>query len=197
MSRTHCQQGKNTGATYPQWWGGNKRWVQRPEGEEGGRGEPPPFCLARGEWKKNVSHRVNRWPFFFARHDNDQWFSCWNTTFLSVRKIVATQTFISSSGKNKLFKKTDPCFFKDNYFLKNLYWFFCHLRVSEVIQVWHTLTPKNYMRFWMSVFWCFILGPSGGFLNYFFWMRCHAGRIPIVNREKNTGPRTPPPAKKR
>ena len=44
----------------------------------------------------------------------------------------------------------------------------------------------------MSVFWCFILGPSGGFLNYFFLMRCHAGRIPIVNREKNTGPRTPP-----
>jgi hypothetical protein len=93
----------------------------------GGRGEPPPFCLARGEWKKNVSHRVNRWPFFSARRDNDQWFSCWNTTFLSVRKIVATQTFISSSGKNKLFKKTDPCFFKDNYFLKNLYWFFLSL----------------------------------------------------------------------
>ena len=44
----------------------------------------------------------------------------------------------------------------------------------------------------MSVFWCFILGPSGGFLNYFFLMRCHAGRIPIVNREKTRG-HVPPP----
>ena len=29
----------------------------------------------------------------------------------------------------------------------------------------------------------------------FFWMRCHAGRIPIVNRGKKHGATSPPPAK--
>jgi hypothetical protein len=63
-----------------------------------------------------------------------------------------------------------------------------------VIQVWHTPTQKNYMRFRMRVFLCFILRPSGvpsaifnRVFKLFFWMRCHAGRITIVNRVKIRG----------
>ena len=93
----------------------------------GGKGRTTPFLFGVGWVKKKCITSGKPLTFFSARRDNDQWFSCWNTTFLSVGKIVATQTFISSSGKNKLFKKTDPCFFKDTYFLKNLYWFFLSL----------------------------------------------------------------------
>jgi len=64
-----------------------------------------------------------------------------------------------------------------------------------VIQVWHTLTPKNYMRFWMSVFWCFILGPSGGFLNYFFEWDVTPDGYPLSTGKKTRG-HVPPPRKK-
>ena len=52
MSRrtdTHCQQGKNTGPRTPQGWGGNKRWIQRPGGEEGWI---HPLSVWRGASKK-------------------------------------------------------------------------------------------------------------------------------------------------
>ena len=114
--------------------------------------------------------------------------------FFSVRNIVATQTFISFSGKISCLK-TGSCFFTGNYFKKKTcIGSFCNSRVSEVIQVWHTPTQKNYMRFRMRVFLCFILRPSGvpsaifnRVFKLFFWMRCHAGRIPIVNRVKIRG----------
>ena len=48
MSRTHCQQGKNTGPHTPNGGVGSKDEYKGRRGG-GGRGEPPPFCLARGE----------------------------------------------------------------------------------------------------------------------------------------------------
>ena len=98
--------------------------------------------------------------------------------------------------KNKLFKKLTRVFLKITIFKKTCIGSFCHLRVSEVIQVWHTLTPKNYMRFWMSVFWCFILGPSGGFLNYFFEWDVTPDGYPLSTGKKTRGHVPPPPRKK-
>ncbi len=64
----------------------------------------------------------------------------------------------------------------------------------------HPNTKKLYeVRFWMSVFRVLSLdraavpAPSfNRFSNYFFLMRCHAGRTPIVNWVKIRGHKPPP-----
>jgi hypothetical protein len=52
MSRrtdNHCQQGKNTGPRTPPRVGWEQKMNTKAGGEERGRVDPPPFCLARGE----------------------------------------------------------------------------------------------------------------------------------------------------
>ena len=119
--------------------------------------------------------------------------------FFSDRKIVATQTFISFSGKISCLK-TGSCFFTRNYFLKKPV---LVLSVTHALAGWYRYdTPQHKKIIWGSGWGFFgvsssdqaaVPAPSFNRVFELFFLNEMSRRTDThCQQGKNTGPHTPP-----